>query len=125
MGMHRPGSLVAALIVVCGIATACASSATTTRSTSAAQQSAIVALGDSVPRGTNCRCAPFPPLTAGDLTSRTGQRVTSTNDSLAGATTTTVLDQLKSNGGIIKHVRAADVVEIEIGANDVGYSASC
>ena len=113
---------IVALLALCGVAAGCASSAT---SSTARRPSAIVALGDSVPRGTNCNCTPFPPLTATDLATRTGQKVTATNDSLAGATTTTVLNQLKSNGGIIKHVRASDVVEIEIGANDVGYSSSC
>jgi acyl-CoA thioesterase I len=84
-----------------------------------------VALGDSVPRGTNCDCRPYPPLTADGLTSSSGQKVTATNDSVAGATTSDVLEQLTSDGNVVEHVSAADVVEIEIGANDVAYTASC
>jgi acyl-CoA thioesterase I len=36
-----------------------------------------------------------------------------------------VLRRLGSNSDVIDRVRAADVVEIEVGANDVGYSKSC
>ena len=49
-----------------------------------------------------------------------------TNDSVAGYTTANVLEQLKSDGNVIGHVRAADAVEIEVGANDVAYNTdSC
>jgi lysophospholipase L1-like esterase len=51
--------------------------------------------------------------------------VTATNDSVAGATTTSVLKQLTSDRDVIRHVRNADIVEIEIGANDAAYSKSC
>jgi lysophospholipase L1-like esterase len=78
-----------------------------------------------VPRGTNCDCRPYPPLTADDLTASSGRTVTATNDSVAGYTTADVLAQLKKNRSVIQHVRAARAVEIEIGANDVGYSKSC
>jgi lysophospholipase L1-like esterase len=44
---------------------------------------------------------------------------------VAGATTSSVLQQLQSDNPVISHARAADVVEIEIGANDVAYSKSC
>jgi lysophospholipase L1-like esterase len=50
--------------------------------------------------------------------------VTATNDSVAGATTASVLKQLGSRS-VIAHLRAAGVVEIEIGANDVAYSQTC
>jgi acyl-CoA thioesterase I len=36
-----------------------------------------------------------------------------------------VLQQLESDNAVISHARAADVIEIEIGANDVAYSKSC
>jgi lysophospholipase L1-like esterase len=36
-----------------------------------------------------------------------------------------VLEQLTSNRDVMRHVRKADVVEIEIGANDVAYNKSC
>jgi acyl-CoA thioesterase I len=84
----------------------------------------IVALGDSVPRGTNCSCTPYPPLTAGDLTT-SSRKLTATNDSVAGYTTGDVLKQVQSDSGVIDHLRSADIVEIEVGANDVGYSSAC
>jgi lysophospholipase L1-like esterase len=83
-----------------------------------------VALGDSVPRGTNCDCEPYPGLTAAAFATRTEHAVEATNDSVAGATTSSVLKQL-ANRDVIRDVRAAYAVEIEIGANDVAYSQSC
>ncbi|HEX6761754.1 MAG TPA: SGNH/GDSL hydrolase family protein [Gaiellaceae bacterium] len=85
----------------------------------------VVALGDSVPRGTNCSCTPYPELSADGLASASGQGATTDNDSVAGATTATVLEQLESDDTVIADLHAADVVEVEIGANDVGYSTSC
>lgn len=85
----------------------------------------IVTLGDSVPRGTNCRCSAYPKLVADGLSRITGRHVTDTNDSVAGYTTANVLGQLASDETVIGHVRAADAVEIEIGANDVSYRSSC
>jgi lysophospholipase L1-like esterase len=85
----------------------------------------VVALGDSVPRGTNCDCTPYPPLTADGLAATTGRPVTATNDSVAGLTTSGVLHQLTSDNEVMDHVRTADIVEIEVGANDVGYTAAC
>jgi lysophospholipase L1-like esterase len=85
----------------------------------------IVALGDSVPRGTNCDCRPYPPLTADDLAASTGRSATATNDAVAGATTASVLAHLNSDEAVIDHVRTADAIEIEVGANDVAYSKSC
>ena len=84
----------------------------------------VVALGDSVPRGTNCDCTPYPPLTATGLATATGRDVKASNDSVAGATTASVLEQLDTRS-VISHLRTAGVVEIEIGANDVAYSKSC
>jgi lysophospholipase L1-like esterase len=51
--------------------------------------------------------------------------VAATNDSVAGYTTSNVLRQLESDSDVIGHVRSADAVEIEVGANDVGYTKSC
>jgi acyl-CoA thioesterase I len=112
----------------------CASSSSntsTTASTGTASGSSqsrtwsVVALGDSVPYGTNCNCTPYPPLTASGLTAKTKQTVSATNDSVAGYTTSNVLHQLQADTGVIDHVRTADAVEIEIGANDVAHSHSC
>ena len=121
-----------ALVCVTG---GCASSSPGSNTPSAASSSSIessqprapsiVALGDSVPRGTNCDCTPHPPLSADELTASTGQTVKAANDSVSGATTSSVLQQLQSDTAVISQVRGADVVEIDIGANDVAYSESC
>jgi len=116
---------VVGLILVGCLATACAAATTASGTSRAGAQWSLVALGDSVPRGTNCHCTPYPPLTAQDLANSAERRVTSTNDAVAGATTTSVLHQLESDPSVIARVRGAHVVEIEIGANDVGYSKKC
>ena len=85
----------------------------------------IVALGDSVPHGTNCDCRPYPALTADGLSTSTGQTVTATNDSVAGYTSSNVLNQVMTDPNVIEHLRRADVVEVEVGANDVAYSSAC
>ena len=131
MGTRRLGGALAVLIALSCAATGCSASSPgskaspSTRASGAQRTWSIVALGDSVPRGTNCDCQPYPPLTAEGLTASSGRTVTATNDSVAGFTTANVLEQLKSDGNVISHVRTADAVEIEIGANDVAYSNSC
>jgi acyl-CoA thioesterase I len=119
MRNRRPGWAVAGLIVLGCVAAACSSTS------QAARTFSVVALGDSVPRGTNCHCTPYPPLTANALEAASSEAVKSTNDSVAGATTTNVLNQLTSDPAVQADVRGADVLEIEIGANDVGYSKTC
>jgi len=106
---------IAGLVALACFATACSTS----------RISSIVALGDSVPRGSNCDCRPYPELTADDLAASGVRSVTATNDAVGGATSADVLDQLESDGTAIDHVRNAGAIEIEIGANDVGYSKSC
>ena len=106
------------LILLGCVACACGTS-------SAASSRSIVALGDSVPAGTACHCTPFPSLTADALTASSGRTFTAANDAVAGATSADVLAQLESDSAVMSHVRTAGVVEIEIGANDVGYNKSC
>jgi lysophospholipase L1-like esterase len=129
MGIGRWGWAVAGLIALACVPAACSSSSSressSPSSTAAARTFSIVALGDSVPAGTNCDCSPYPQLTAGDLSMSTGQKVTATNDSVPGYTTSDVLRQVDSDDDVVDHLRTADVVEVEIGANDVGYSSSC
>jgi lysophospholipase L1-like esterase len=88
-------------------------------STARAKPASIVALGDSVPSGTNCDCTPYPQLTGEHF----GETVA--NDAVGGFTTTNVLKQVDSNADVIEHLRGAHIVEVEIGANDVAYSKSC
>src|SRR5215831_1982010 len=109
------------LVLAACVVTACGAS----HEAQTPQTWSIVALGDSVPHGTNCDCRPYPPLTADGLTARSGRKVAATNDSVAGYTTANVLRQLRSNRSVIRHVRRADAVEIEIGANDVAHSSAC
>jgi acyl-CoA thioesterase I len=122
------GRAVGVLLAAGCFAAACAwttTGSTVTAAASTAKAFSIVALGDSVPRGTNCRCTPYPPLTATGLSKTTGDKVIATNDSVGGYTTKNVLNQLNNNEDVINHVKKADVVEIEIGANDVAYSSTC
>ncbi len=85
----------------------------------------LVALGDSVPNGANCSCNPYPGLLAEGMSAQRGKQVRAINDAAGGFTTADVLDQLTNDRNVIAHVRAADVITIEIGANDVSYSKSC
>jgi len=114
-------------LIVLGFAMAACSSSSpgSGTSTGASRTWSVVALGDSVPRGTNCHCTPYPLLTADGLMASSGQAVAATNDAVAGYTTGDVLRQLDSRTDVIDHVRSANVVEIEVGANDVAYSKSC
>src|SRR5262245_51502278 len=128
MSEHWLGRAVAVLLATGCFAAGCAWTTTGSTATAAAPTAktfSIVALGDSVPRGTNCSCTPYPPLTATGLSKATGDKVTATNDSVAGYTTKNVLNQLNNNQNLINHVKKADVVEIEIGANDVPHNSTC
>jgi hypothetical protein len=64
-------------------------------------------------------------LTASYLTASDRRQVKATNDAVGGFTSTDVVRQLRSDSDVISDVANADVVEIEIGANDVAYSGSC
>jgi acyl-CoA thioesterase-1 len=125
---RRPLGVLAVLIVVSCLTSACGSSSNSSSSaTSTAGASrtwSIVALGDSVPSGYNCNCTPYPSLSAKGLMVASGQTVTATNDAVAGYTTSDVLQQLNSDSSLIEHVRKADAVEINIGANDIPYNAN-
>jgi hypothetical protein len=102
--------------------TSSTSSSSSTGTTTASRTWSIVALGDSVPSGYNCNCAPYPQLSASGLSKTTGQTITATNDAVAGYTTSNVLQQLSSDSTVIDQVKKADAVEINIGANDVPYN---
>jgi lysophospholipase L1-like esterase len=127
MAARRWAGAAAGLLAVCAIVSGCSESsgAAGGTTTSPAHSFSIAALGDSVPRGTNCDCTPYPELSADGLSTTSGETVKAANDSVAGATTSTVLGQLASDEDVISNVRKADAVEVEIGANDVAYSSSC
>ena len=85
----------------------------------------VVALGDSVPAGAGCGCTPFPQLSAALLAAPGSGEVPTADDAVNGATSTDVLDAVTTDREVQSDVAAADIVEIEIGANDVAYSAAC
>jgi lysophospholipase L1-like esterase len=85
----------------------------------------VVALGDSVPAGGGCGCTPYPQLSASSLTIPGTREVSATNDAINGATSSDVLASVTRDQHTESHVAAADVVEIEVGANDVGFSTRC
>ena len=116
-----------AVVVGFGCVTACSGPAAKTSAPAegSSPQSSVVALGDSVPHGNNCHCTPYPPLTASGLAAKTGQTVTAANDAVGGYTSADVLRQIDSDNAVIDRIRTAEVVEIEVGANDVGHSDSC
>ncbi|WP_406829750.1 SGNH/GDSL hydrolase family protein [Pedococcus sp. KACC 23699] len=84
-----------------------------------------MALGDSVPSGSGCGCTAYPELTGLELAAPPERAVTVVNDAVDGYTTTDLLTQLQSDAAVADQVRTSDVVEVEIGANDVAYSRSC
>ena len=85
----------------------------------------MVALGDSVPAGSACNCTPYPELSASELSPPGGPAVAARNEAVGGFTTVDVLDQLSSASDVIDHVKTANLVEVEVGANDVPHSNSC
>ncbi|MDA8435755.1 MAG: SGNH/GDSL hydrolase family protein, partial [Actinomycetales bacterium] len=85
----------------------------------------VETLGDSVPSGSRCGCRPFPALVAARLAAITGPPVVSYNDARGGHVAADVLAVLRGSANVRAHVRAAQVVVVEIGANDVQYSATC
>ena len=85
----------------------------------------VVALGDSVPAGGGCGCTPFPQLSASRLSVHHVRDVTATNDAVNGATSTDVLDAVTTDHRVESDLSGADIVEIEVGANDVEFSAAC
>jgi acyl-CoA thioesterase I len=121
----RRFALHAVVVLACAIlVSGCLSSATPPSSTHRETWS-VVALGDSVPRGSQCGCTPYPELSASLLTVPATRVVTATNDAVAGSTSADLLAQLRSDPDVISHVEQADVVEIEVGANDVAYGGAC
>ncbi len=85
----------------------------------------VVALGDSVPAGGGCGCTPFPQLSAALLAAPGSGEVPTVDDAVNGATSTDVLAALNNDTEVQADVAAADIVEIEIGANDVAYTDAC
>ncbi|MFN8097729.1 MAG: SGNH/GDSL hydrolase family protein [Dermatophilaceae bacterium] len=81
----------------------------------------VVAFGDSVPSGSNCDCDPFPILVARDLGARTGRTSSAENLAFGGADSSDVLAQV-NDPDVATSLASADLVLIEIGANDFDES---
>jgi lysophospholipase L1-like esterase len=79
----------------------------------------LLALGDSVPAGRACGCAPFPETYATLLSRRTGVPVTLENRAVSGLDTAGLLAQLAQPSAAAAATRA-DVFLLTIGANDFG-----
>lgn len=79
----------------------------------------VVGLGDSVMAGTNCGCDGIVEEYADALASRTGSTVRRTDLSAGGLVTGDVDDGLRTDTSQQRALRAADVVLITIGANDL------
>jgi lysophospholipase L1-like esterase len=78
----------------------------------------VVGLGDSVPAADTCGCAGFLEQLTPDLRSATGRTVTLRNDATSGWTTQDVLTDLASGHAHADLLAGADLVVVEIGAND-------
>lgn len=79
----------------------------------------LVGLGDSVMAGAHCACAGIPAEYAAALARRTGRRVLPDNIGADGLVTRDVLDALRTDARTRNLVRSADVVLLDIGANDL------
>jgi lysophospholipase L1-like esterase len=126
--------MTAAVLLLAGCAHPAAASAGAASVTSSATSSSgathtgpysIVALGDSVPAGTACNCKPYPELSAALLSVPHGRQVVAANDAVGGATSTDVLHDVTTNRRVENDLETADIVELEVGANDVGFSDTC
>ncbi len=78
----------------------------------------VLGLGDSVPAADTCACAGFLEQLTPDLRRATGRTVTLRNDATSGWTTQDVLTDLASGHAHADLLDGADLVVVEIGAND-------
>ena len=122
----RPGALRTALpaVLLTVLLTGCRTAGQSEPTPSSSEPS-VVAIGDSVPAGTACDCTPYPQLSAADLSPADGPAVTTRNDAVGGSTTSDVLAQLDGTGTVVSDVQRANLVEVQVGANDVGHSDTC
>ncbi|MGN6245552.1 MAG: SGNH/GDSL hydrolase family protein [Motilibacteraceae bacterium] len=79
-----------------------------------------MALGDSVPAGAGCGCTAYPELVRRDLAARTGRAVLLADRSVSGLTSPGLVRQVDGpvRDPLVRDVAAADVVLVEVGAND-------
>jgi lysophospholipase L1-like esterase len=113
------------LLPLTGCARLLAATMSPTKVGDLAEVTRLTALGDSVPYGTNCGCIPYPRLTAADISHVARHGIKSMNDSVPGYTSEQVMDQLEGDPVVEFHVAASQAVLVEVGANDVHFSAQC
>ena len=82
----------------------------------------VVGLGDSVLAADTCGCNGFLEQLTPDLHAATGRAVTLRNDAISGWTTRDVLDALAGGQARADLTGGADLVVVEIGANDFDLS---
>jgi lysophospholipase L1-like esterase len=83
----------------------------------------VVGLGDSVPSADTCGCAGYLERLRAGLERLTGRPVTLRNDARAGWTSAQVLADLRGGRGAADVARGADLVVVEVGANDADLSS--
>jgi lysophospholipase L1-like esterase len=64
-------------------------------------------------------------LLAQRLSQVAGHPVRAVNDARPGYTSADVLTQVETNATVMAHIQSADVVTLEIGANDVAFAPGC
>lgn len=113
--------LLVGLLLLAGCGNAGTSSADVggSRAATTAPAVSVVGLGDSVMSGTNCSCSGIPTYYADALGRRLGRPVTSLNLGRGGLTTSGLLHELQADTKTRQAVRAASVVLVIIGANDL------
>lgn len=82
----------------------------------------VVGLGDSVPAADTCGCDGFLEQLVPALRATTGRRVTLANDATSGWTTQDVIGDLAAGASHDDLASGADLVVVEIGANDFDLS---
>ena len=95
-----------------------------TRQAGTARSLTVVTLGDSVPAGHACGCTPFGSLVAAQIGSATGATIHDINDAQSGLNSGGLLSMVTTAGSVATDVAKADIVMIEIGANDVSYQGT-
>lgn len=79
----------------------------------------VLGLGDSVVSGANCDCPDYIEGLTRLLAARDHRAVAATDDAVSGATSSDLLEALRTDASIRADVRSADVVVVTVGANDL------
>ena len=83
----------------------------------------LVVLGDSVPAGTACSCAPFPTILTRDAARWSGRPAPLRDEATGGLTAARLAQQLgQPSAGLRSALGAATLVSITVGANDLDPS---